>query len=59
MSDDEKPSEQAEADASPHVEPDHAEGAPNAYNPPLTSSPNDLFLQEKSKHELRVEKLNL
>jgi hypothetical protein len=59
MSDDENPSKQAEADASPNVEPGHVEGVPNTNNPPLTASPNDLFLQEKSKHELRVEKLNL
>jgi hypothetical protein len=58
MSNDENPSKQAQADASPNVEPDHVEGAPNANNPPLTASPNDLFLQEKSKHELRAEKLN-
>jgi hypothetical protein len=35
------------------------EGAPNANNPPLTADANGLFLQEKSKHQLRVEKLNL
>jgi hypothetical protein len=59
MSEDENSSKQAEADASPNVEPDHVEGAPNANNPPLTASPNNLFFQEKSKHQLRVEKLNL
>jgi hypothetical protein len=48
MSDDKNPSKQADADASPNVEPDHVEGAPNANNPPLTASPNDLFLQEKA-----------
>ncbi len=37
MSDDENPSKQAEADASPNVERDHVEGAPNANNPPLTA----------------------
>jgi hypothetical protein len=59
MSDDKNPSKQAEADTSPNVEPDHVEGAPNANNLPFTASPNDLFLHEKSKHQLRVEKLNL
>ena len=59
MSDDENPSKQAEADASPNVERDHMEGAPGTNNPPLTASPDDLFLEEKSKHQLRVEKLNL
>jgi hypothetical protein len=37
MSDDNNPSKQAEADASPNVEPDHVEGAPNANNLPLTA----------------------
>jgi hypothetical protein len=36
------------------------EGASHANNPPLTASPNDIFLGEKIKHELRcVERLNL
>jgi hypothetical protein len=59
MSDNENASKQAEVGALPNVEPDHVEAAPNANNLPLTASPNDLFLQEKSKHQLCVEKLNL
>jgi hypothetical protein len=49
MSDDNNPSKQAEADASPNVEPDHhVEGAPNANNSPLTASPNDFFCRKKA-----------
>jgi hypothetical protein len=59
MTNDDNESKQAEADASPNEESAYVEGAPNANNPPLTASPNDLFLQEKSKHQARVEKLNL
>jgi TolA-binding protein len=35
------------------------EGAPTADNPPATAGPNDSFLDEKSKHRLRVEQLKL
>ena len=47
MCDDDNPSKQAEADASPNVERDHVEGAPNANDPPLTASPNDLFFKRR------------
>jgi hypothetical protein len=50
---------QAESDTSPDVEPDHVEGAPTADNPPATAGPNDSFLDEKSKHRLRVQQLKL
>jgi hypothetical protein len=50
MSDNKKPSKQAEADASPNEESANVEGAPNANNPLLTFSPNDLYLRETSKH---------
>jgi hypothetical protein len=59
MSDDKNPPKQAEAEASPNEESTYMEGALYANNPPLTASPKDLFLQEKSEHQLRVEKLNL
>jgi hypothetical protein len=59
MSNDKKASEQAESDASPNVEPDHVEGAPTTDNPPAKAGPNDSFLDEKSKHQLRVEQLKL
>ena len=58
MRDGDNPSKQAEVDASPNEESAYAQGAPNANNLPLTASPNDLFLQEKSMHQLRVENLN-
>ncbi len=58
MRDDDNPSKQAEVDASPNEESAYVQGAPNANNLPLTASPNDLFLQEKSMHQLRVENLN-
>jgi hypothetical protein len=59
MSNDENASKQAESDTSPNVEPDHVEGAPTANNPPATAGPNDSLLDEKSKHQLRVEQLKL
>jgi hypothetical protein len=59
MSNDENASKQAEADASPNVEPDHVEGASTADNPPPTAGPNDSFLDEKSKLKVRVEQLKL
>jgi hypothetical protein len=59
MSNDENASKQAESDTSPNVEPDHVEGAPTADNPPATDGPNDSLLDEKSKHQLRVEQLKL
>ncbi len=59
MSNNENASKQAESDASPNVEPDHVEGAPTADNPPATAGPNDSFLDEKSKHQLRVQQLRI
>jgi hypothetical protein len=59
MRDDDNPSKQAEVDAWPNEESAYVQGAPNANNLPLTASPNDLFLQEKSMHQLRVEKSQL
>jgi hypothetical protein len=59
MSNNENAYKQAESDASLNVEPDHVEGEPTADNPPATAGPDDSFLDEKSKHRLRVQQLKL
>jgi hypothetical protein len=59
MSNNENPSRKAKADALLEVESDHVEAAPTAGNPPATAGPNDSFLEEKTKYQLRVKKLTL
>jgi plasmid replication initiation protein len=59
MSNNENASKQAESDALLKVEPDHMEGAPTADNPPAIAGLNYSFLDEKSKHWLRVKQLKV
>jgi hypothetical protein len=59
MINDENASKDAKSAALPNVEPDHVEGAPTADNPPATAGPNNSVLDEKSKHQLRVQQLRI